>query len=504
MNKTVSIHLQGIPFIFEVQAYELLEDYLKRLKEVLKHEEGYEEILQDVELRVVELLEKDLSTFKKVVVISAIEEIISKLGKPEDFSSDDKNTMNDINSEKFEKKEKRLFRDGDNAMIGGVCAGVAAYFHIDVVIVRAIYIFSFLTFGIGFLLYLILWAIIPMAKTSSEKLQMKGHPVNIENMKTELDDAANRIKNGAKDWKKNQRITTTISQILRVISVIVGIWALLFGTSIFVFAVLFFFVNPDIIPAQLNGHFMSFQDFGGLLFESYEHETYFYFGIGIICLALIAQCYLFGIRLITRFKASYLKILTVVFGITLVIGIVFVSVGGIQIGRSMAIYGEVQKELGVIKGKTLELELHSIENKMINGFKVTSNGDEGVATIKNGRVYLHGIELVYSQSIDSFFHIRQVNDAQGRSHEIALKNARNIQCPYEINGNRFIIESLYSFPKKDKFRDQNVKFMIAVPKGGSIQYANDQVYPLMKIERDSQNEVFQHGYITSDGSYSNW
>jgi phage shock protein PspC (stress-responsive transcriptional regulator) len=451
----------------------------------------------------VELLQQHLTTFKQVVELSIIEQIISKLGQPEDFT-EETSSSNELPNETEVQTEKRLFRDGDRAMIGGVCAGVAAYFNVDVVIIRAIYVFTFLTFGIGFLLYIVLWAIIPLAKTSSDKLRMKGQHVNIENMKSELEDAANRIKKGAKEFKSNSGIQSTFGSVLRVISVIIGIWALLFGTGIFVFAIIFFFVNPDIIPAQMNGRFMSFQDFGGLLFESSSHESYFFLGIGLISIALVAQCYLFGIRLITQFKASYLKVLTALFGVTLVVGIVLVSLGGVQIGRSMAIFGEVEKEIAIISGDELNIEKKSIEGQMIDGFKIKSNGDEGVVTIKNGRVYLRGIELVYSQSSDSLFHIKQMNDAQGRTHEAALKKARNIRCNYQISSNMVTLETMYSFPTTDKFRDQNVKFMIAVPSGGKIIYDKQQVYPTIKEESDFPNETYQHGYISSDGSYSNW
>lgn len=478
--------------------------YLQQLKQVLQKEEGSDEILQDIELRMVELLQQQLTPFKQVVELSVIEQIIEKLGKPEDFTDESSSNSEQTSSSIDLPVEKRLFRDGDRAVLGGVCAGVAAYFNVDVVVIRAIYVFTLLTFGIGFLLYLVLWAIIPIAKTSSDKLRMKGQHVNIENMKTELGDAANRIKKGAKELKSNSGIQSSIAGILRIISVVIGVWALLFGTGIFVFAIVFFFVNPDIIPAQLNGRFMSFQDFGGLLFESKSHEFYSQLGIALISIALVAQCYLFGIRLITQFKATYLKVLTAIFGVTLVVGVVLVSLGGVQIGRSMAIYGEVEKEIATIPGLELNIEKKSIEGQLIDGFKIKSNGDEGVITIKNGRVYLQGIELVYSQSSDSLFHIKQINDAQGRTHESALKKARNVKCTYELQDNRMFLETMYSFPASDKFRDQNVKFMIAVPSGGKIFYEKLQVYPSFIEESDTTTETFQHGYISNDGEYSKW
>jgi hypothetical protein len=111
---------------------------------------------------------------------------------------------------------------------------------------------------------------------------------------------------------------------------------------------------------------------------------------------------------------------------------------------------------------------------------------------------------VYSQSRDSLFHVKQINDAQGRTHESALKKARNIKCVYEFRGNRMLLETMYSFPTSDKFRDQNVKFMIAVPSGGKIFYEKLQVYPNFIEEDDSMIETYQHGYISNDGEYSKW
>ena len=109
----------------------------------------------------------------------------------------------------------------------------------------------------------------------------------------------------------------------------------------------------------------------------------------------------------------------------------------------MAIYGEVEKEIATISGLELNIEKKSIEGQLIDGFKIKSNGDEGVVTIKNGRVFLRGIELVYSQSSDSMFHIHQINDAQGRTHESALKKARNIRCAFEFHNNHMFLETMY-------------------------------------------------------------
>src|SRR5690606_26290084 len=85
------------------------------------------------------------------------------------------------------KKEKRLFRDTDNAQIAGVCQGIANFFNIDVVIIRIVWVLIFLFAGFGFLLYVILWIVVPKANTSIDRLRMKGKPITVENVREEVE-----------------------------------------------------------------------------------------------------------------------------------------------------------------------------------------------------------------------------------------------------------------------------------------------------------------------------
>jgi phage shock protein PspC (stress-responsive transcriptional regulator) len=87
-----------------------------------------------------------------------------------------------------------LFRDPDNRVFGGVCSGIGHYFGIDPVILRIIFVVSFIFFGTGILIYLILWLVIPKAVTSADKLSMKGEPVNVENIKRKVQEESETVK----------------------------------------------------------------------------------------------------------------------------------------------------------------------------------------------------------------------------------------------------------------------------------------------------------------------
>jgi len=155
----------------------ILRKYLTDLAAILQNEEGKEEILQDIELRIVELLQEK-GNAHQVVQLEQIQAIIQVLGSPEEFGETDQNATAQDTAQNTgaPSAEKRFFRDTDSALLGGVASGVAAYFNIDVVFIRVAFVIFTMVFGSGVPIYILLWIITPVAKTASEKLQMKGRP----------------------------------------------------------------------------------------------------------------------------------------------------------------------------------------------------------------------------------------------------------------------------------------------------------------------------------------
>ena len=104
---------------------------------------------------------------------------------------------------------KKLYRDKENGMIGGVATGLGHYFGIDAVWLKIMFlIFVFAGFGTGILAYIILWIVTPEAITTSEKLEMTGEPVTISNIekkvREEFENVSGKIKNADYDKFGNQ------------------------------------------------------------------------------------------------------------------------------------------------------------------------------------------------------------------------------------------------------------------------------------------------------------
>lgn len=517
MNKTVSIHIQGFAFILEDKAYEQLSAYLNELNRVLQHEEGKEEIIQDVELRIVELLQEKV-TGQQVVQLQVIEQIIQLLGSPEAFGDDENASSDQATFEKMETlaAEKRFFRDKESAILGGVASGVAAYFNIDVVFVRVAFVLFTMVFGSGIPIYILLWIITPVAKTASEKLQMKGMPVNVESIKTEFKEAAERVEKNTKKWSNQLRTGSGLSQsakrLVDFTRKAIGIFLLIWGLSVIVSATVFIFVDPKLIPAQINGEFTSLGELSALFFETGQINDFIYLGAALIAFSMALSSMLIGLRMLLTIQGKWMRTSLGLFSAAAIIGIVLLIVGGVSTAKSFAIDGGMSAEKGTYFGDSLQIEVSTeLHLKAFNhqkfqlskeGFQPTRNPEQGLLLVDNGQIYNSGIAIEYTASNDSLFHVRIEKKANGSSYLKANQRAAHIQFPCQLEGGKLVISSGFSFPAKDRLRDQEVVLHIEVPNGKVVLHRNKVVYPY--FSESEPDQASDRAYVYGDGEYSAW
>ena len=173
MKKVININFQGRVVPIEETSYDLLKQYTDSLRIYFANEEGRDEIINDIESRIGELFQERIKNGATCITDDDINGIINNIGRPQDLADAD-SVSGSGSYAKTEQSEgayqqtafitgKRLYRDANNKVLGGVCSGIAAYFNIEPIIVRLVFIFS----GIGFLAYLLLWAFVP----SSDSVQ---------------------------------------------------------------------------------------------------------------------------------------------------------------------------------------------------------------------------------------------------------------------------------------------------------------------------------------------
>jgi phage shock protein PspC (stress-responsive transcriptional regulator) len=517
MNKTVSIHIQGFAFILEEQAYEVLRKYLNDLSAILQNEEGKDEILQDIELRIVELLQEKVSG-QQVVQLEVIQEIIQLLGSPEAFGDKETSTTEQTSAESTEPMvaHKRFFRDPENPILGGVAGGVAAYFNIDVVFVRIFFVLFTMAFGSGIPIYIILWIVTPRAVTASEKLQMRGRAVNVESIKTEFREATERVDKNAKKWTQqfrtgsgmNERTNRFVNFIKKLLGSVLVLW----GLAALITLSVFIFIDPKLIPAQINGEFTSLGELSALFFETSQVNHFIYLGVALIGYAIGLSSMLSGIRLLFSFEAKWLRAGYLTFSTAAVCGIVLLIFVGVSTGKSFAIEGELSKEIGTYTGDSLRLDISTDlhlngaanfnTNAYRQGYRPSKNPDQGVILAHNGRIYMSGIAVNYIASTDTLFHVKILKKANGASYYKANLRAAHIDFPCELATDQLSFASGFSYPAKDRMRDQEVELQIAVPTGKCVIWNGQAVFPYTSFE--TPNSVSDRAYVYGDGEYSAW
>lgn len=204
MKKTLTINLANTVYHIDEDAYQILQTYFEKLKAHFSTEQDVDEIMADIEARFSELFNERLRYGMQVITQKEVQETIGIMGNPSDFESspEEKGTTpqdnNDDTKDQPEntprRKSKRLYRDIENAYLGGVAAGISQYLNIDVVFVRLFFVLLILLgYGSPFIVYIILWIVIPEARTSAQKLEMRGEEPTIENIKKFVKDNVERV-----------------------------------------------------------------------------------------------------------------------------------------------------------------------------------------------------------------------------------------------------------------------------------------------------------------------
>jgi phage shock protein PspC (stress-responsive transcriptional regulator) len=190
MKKTFTVNLGNRVYSIDEDAYLTLKEYLDRIEGYFFDQKEREDILNDIEMRISELFSEKLNPSGQVITLRDVEEVIKVMGDPREISGSDEHSGA---SYERSSRPRRMYRDPDDRVIGGVCSGLGAYLGLDPVIVRILFIL-FLIFGIGFLVYLILWIVVPEARTTAQKLEMRGDTVNASNIGRFVKDEFESVK----------------------------------------------------------------------------------------------------------------------------------------------------------------------------------------------------------------------------------------------------------------------------------------------------------------------
>lgn len=260
MKKTLTVNLGGTVFNIDDDAYRLLDNYLCNLKLHFRKEAGADEIVDDIERRISELFAEKLVAGSQVITIADVEEVITRMGKPEDMEGEGESkssasgnaggngSHNSSTTYGSGYTRRRLYRNPDDKMLGGVISGIGAYMGWDVTCLRLL-LLVVLICGVGTLIpvYIVCWLVIPEAQTAAEKLNMRGEAVTMENIGKTVTDGFEKVTNGVNDYMKSDKPRTALQKIGDILVMVVGwclkvclvIFAIICSPVLFVIGVVF-------------------------------------------------------------------------------------------------------------------------------------------------------------------------------------------------------------------------------------------------------------------------
>jgi phage shock protein PspC (stress-responsive transcriptional regulator) len=504
MKKTISINLAGLVFNIEEDGYLTLKKYLDEIKAIFSSEEGVNEMLEDIESRIAELFHEKLNDSKQVITEKDVTEVMEIMGQPKDYKVDgddsDEPNQNFQSEETInEKASKRLYRDDENATIGGVCAGLGHYVQVDPIIIRVLFILMVILGGSGILVYIILWAVIPEAKTTAQKLQMRGQPVNLDNIKDYVSGFTKDAKSGASRAASSiknsvNKSGSVISSIFKILGKFIGAGFLLGGIIAIVITSIIFFGDSELISFTAGGLDNNVHTLFDALYPSGSSILNFWSLFLIITLPLLAITSL-GLKLLFNYKGK-MKAPSLGGLIVWIIAICLFSYSNVGLGMQFKSDYEFEEKIANSSDSLTELNL-VINYKGNNFYNVDDTEfweihDYFFIDEDKIEIGFPSFRILRDSTIQDY-KISLIKKSNGRTTKQALDNAKNIDFKPVFKNDSLIVPSVYSFSKDRKIRGQHVTLEIRVPLDKSITLpeTNKQMIYEIKATHDLEYDDFE-------------
>ena len=523
MNKTVNINLAGVFFHIDEDAYAKLQRYLSAIKRSFAGVTGEDEIIADIEARISELFSDRLKDDRQVIGMTELDEVITIMGQPEDYMIDDDIFEDEASGAKSSRKRterpgtgKKLYRDADNAYIGGVSSGLGHYFGIDSLWIRLGLVLIVIA-GVGFpiFLYILLWVLIPEASSTADKLSMTGKAVNIDNIQEKVkegfENVADAVKNvdydkyGNKLKKGTQGffggLGSVVMFFLKVLAKILGVLFIITGASVVIslFVGLFTAGTFDIVSA------------GGL--EQFDNVS-FPLGVPVWLTSLVVFFavgipFFFLFYLGLKILATNLKSMPLAAKLSLV-GIWLLSIIGLGVivAREMTEHsfsGKVTTEerMNITAGDTLKLTMRANEEYDLPLRR--SSSTISTENTNGERTYIsRNIRLIVRETQEDTAYFKIAREANGSSFASAKEEAGYIDYKYEISPGSLLLDGHFTSTQRNRYNDQEVEVILYLPEGTYL-YADDNTYSYHRNDsryRDILDNGFEEKYLLlQDGEF---
>ncbi|MAD96017.1 MAG: transcriptional regulator [Flavobacteriaceae bacterium] len=536
MNKTININLGGFFFHIDETAYQKLKRYLEAISKSLSDDpQGKNEIIADIEARISELLSEKITDARQVVNEGDIDEIIKIMGQPEDYNdAEEAYSQSSYSYERNYSTGKKLFRDPDDKFLGGVASGLSHYIGIDVIWVRLALLALFFGAGFGFLIYVILWILLPEARTTAEKLQMEGTPINIDNIERKIRDefknvsdnvkdvanqASEKIKAGANEIseKVNENFSgkarknngaedffSTIGKIIlvffKIIGKFIGFILVVVAAAVILSLIISGFSVGSLEFLEIDGEFLHYPPF---FYDSVLPKWLLTLAVFLLVGIPFLLLFILGLRILSSSvrklnKATSLTLLGI--WLAALLTLVFT---GLEFGTSHAKEGStVQKEaLAIQPQDTLTIKMVNNDDLIYRHNLRRSSRVEEITIEGNNFIYSNYIKVDVKKSNEEGAYLLIERESRGRNTSMAKANAEKIKYNFNLSDKTLILDAYFLSEFKNIWKEEQVKATVFLPENVNVFIDNSAKNFLYYTENKQEiyyKDMGNHHFIMTD------
>jgi len=480
MKKAIKINLSGIIFHIDEDAYDKLKNYLDAINSHFTGKDEGNEILNDIESRMAELFQERRKKEEEVISIELVNEVIGIMGDPEDIIDTDEST--DPGSKRTtysaqSSRSRRLYRDTENSVIAGVCGGLGAYFNIDPLIFRILFIVFFFFGGSSILVYVILWIVIPKAESAAQKLEMRGEPVNVSNIekkvREEYESAKDNVKKAAnsESAKKNRQAASNFfTELGKILYLFVKVILILIGTG-------FVIAGIGIIIGLLSTVFIGLHVFP---FADYS------FSLGEL-MAPFSDPVSITLLIISLTLLFLIPVIAMIYGLVRLIFGIKSRNRGLLIGGTLLWIVALLMTISIL---AFESNNYSNNGTNTSDNEISFSSDTLFVTVnsQNMKEFEEGLSFDFdwnrrwflTEDLDRIYGevgldiekaggdatiLKIEKRSKGRNWDEAKKNASRLNYRYEIRGNQLILDPYFFIDESIKWRFPAVDLTLEIPEG---------------------------------------
>jgi len=491
MKKTLTINLSGSVFHIDDDAYEKLYAYLTQITRHFGNDAEAKEIVEDIETRIAEIFTEKIKNGGEVINLDHVNEVIVIMGTPEAISNEDEEKPHTSGKKFYHTGGRRLYRDPEDKVLGGVCGGLGAYFSIDPVILRILFVLIFFIGGSGVLVYLVLWIVVPKASSTAQRLEMKGEEVNIDNISKSIKEEMQDVKENFRNYRSHpayaqgrsnvRELGDTLLSVIKVLGtiilVIIGIPFLIVGAVCLIVLFALLFASHHVVGLMPFNNGFNFMEH---IYAPGATLSWMTVGIALVIGIPLVMLIYAGIKMIFRVKSRN-HVFGSIFAGLFVVGIIILIISGSNtLGEFTKQSTVTQSEKLVTTSDTIyisakkgqsEKDLDAIIDPDLNFERFR------IGTLNDVDVVIGIPELRIEKGDDRDANLLINKTSRGTSLSSARQNAEDILFNYQMKDSTINVQSSYLLPKI--WRNQRVNLKLYIPVGKTI-YLDESVKPILR------------------------